>query len=652
MKVRDINDEAPIFSVKSGQQYEAEIPKDAKPGDKVLQVFASDLDSGKNGEITYKLASDKYSLFNIDPDTGIITLKMGVALIQDSSFRFAATATDKGTPSKSGQAGVIVRTITSDGPPKFPMNPFRFSVDENTRLTGMAGALSVDTLTYSILSGNTADRFKIEKNTGSVSSVKALDAEQGMKYTLVIEARDTSERRSTSNVIITVINKNDNEPMFRNAKDGLIEKVVSNKVIAGETLLTVEGYDLDVGDALTYEITDKAMKDMFEIGSNSGVIKLKKALGKPVAGKNYAEFDVRASDRGQPQPVKSKVVKIRIVFASFKADHVKIQKSVPEDSPVSSSAIVVDLPRIYPLGGYQIMYPKNHPFKISAKSGDISLTKALDFEKVQKYDIVVQENNAQDTSLYVNYKLEIKVVDMNDNAPIFDMKKRTAKVNKNARPGTQVIKLVATDKDSGDAGRISFDILTKDVPFTVNPLTHYIEVSKLNGLTKSQYAIDVRAVDGGLPQQTSKTVRLDIMVVNDPPMFGKTLYKFKVSENAKVEDIVGTVAAKSLSGIAIKYEIDPTNNKGDKFRVDDKGNIIVQRPLDYERDESSYSLVVSAQEIAASSLKSITNVIIEMSNINDNAPQFSQIVYVKAEVREDIAVNSLILKVCYTKVLS
>lgn len=633
-----------MFSVSSSRYY---IAKDALKGARVTQVVASDLDSGTNGEIIYSLTNDNFGyLFKIDPVTGVITLRDTIALVRQESHTITLTATDKGNPSKTGQSVVTVETIIKDGPPKFALDEFKFDVKENTRMMGQTKAISVDTLTYSILTGNVQNRFTIEAATGFVSSVADLDAEDGTKYLLIIQAKDTSGRTSVAQVVINVENLNDNGPVFKNAKDGLIEKVVSNQVIAGEAMLTVEGSDLDVDDALTYEITDKAQKENFEIGPQDGIIKLKKDWSKIASANTFVEFVVKASDRGTPQ--KTATVNVRIVFANFKPDHVKIVKTVPEDAPVSSSAVITDLPRIFPHGGYEIVYPKKHPFKISDKTGDITLKEMLDFEKIQKYDIVIQENNynMEEKTKYINYRLEVNVKDINDNAPVFDMKVTSGKVNSNARPGTEVIKLVASDADSGDDARISFEIVTPNVPFTVNPVTHFLEVSKQGALTKS-FAIDVKAVDSGVPSKSSNLLRLNIAVVNDPPQFEKMLYKFKVSESALVEYVVGVVKARSLSGISVMYTI-ISGNTNDKFRIDKDGRILVQRPLDYEQDPVAFSLVISAQEIALSSLKATANVIIEIIDINDNQPEFTKIVYKSLAIPEDTPVNSALLTVTAT----
>ena len=638
VKVIDVNDEAPLFSVSSSRYY---IAKDALKGQEVGRVVASDLDSGINGAIVYSLTNDNMNLFQINPETGVITLKDAISLVTQDSHSITVKATDKGAKPKTGQSVLTVETIITDGPPKFALSEFKFNVKEGSEFSGQTKAISLDTLTYSILTGNVDNRFRIDKNTGYMSSVAKLDAEQDTKYLMIIQAKDVSDRTSTAKVAINVQNLNDNGPMFKNAKDGMIEKVVSNKVVAGEVMLTVQGYDLDVDDALTYEITEK---DNFEIGPKDGIIKLKKDWSKIGSAKNVAEFKVKASDRGTPK--KTATADVRIVFSNFKPDHVKITRSVPEDSPVSSSAVITDLPRVFPRGGYQIIYPKKHPFKISATTGDITLVEKLDFEKVQGYDIVVQEDNYNkaEKTRYINYKLEVKVVDVNDNVPVFNMKSFSAKVNKNARPGTQVIKLVAKDADSGDAGLLSFEIVTPDVPFTVNPVTHYVEASKSNAFSKSQYVIDVKAVDSGVPQLSSKPIRLTIDVVNDPPLFDKTLYKFKVSETAAVEKVVGTVKARSLSGISVTYGIDK-GNTNDKFRIDNNGNIIVQRPLDHETDSSTFRLDVSAQEIALKPLKSTANVIIELVDVNDNLPRFTSIVYKPSAIPEDTPVNSVLLTV-------
>ena len=113
-------------------------------------------------------------------------------------------------------------------------------------------------------------------------------------------------------------------------------------------------------------------------------------------------------------------------------------------------------------------------------------------------------------------------------------------VNKNAQPGTSVFKLTAEDADSGNNGKIVFEIKSLEVPFDIDPTTSEIKTTSLVTLTEEWYNITVQAYDRGLQPQVSDEVTIHIKTGDNPPEFSQHLYEFKVSENSQAGKLVSS----------------------------------------------------------------------------------------------------------------
>ena len=96
----------------------------------------------------------------------------------------------------------------------------------------------------------------------------------------------------------------------------------------------------------------------------------------------------------------------------------------------------------------------------------------------------------------------------------------------------------------------------------------------------------------------SEVVSHTTRTCNLPPVFRTSAYTFSVAENSSVWTVVGTVLATDPDpGDTVTYRI-TSGNEGGKFRIRSRhyrGQILVRRPLDYER-VSSYKLTVEARD--------------------------------------------------------
>ncbi|NXR34226.1 PCD23 protein, partial [Zosterops hypoxanthus] len=194
--IRDVNDNAPKFEQ---SYYKASVWEGQSPKTDIIQVFATDLDSGLNGETEYSILSgNENATFLIDSARGILTTNTGLDYENTSSYRFLVLlASDRGTPSLNSTATVLITVLdVNDNPPVFSSPEYHVHVKESIPIGSHITEVSAKDcdaganaeITYAIISGNERGHFHLDGTTGSVTLMKTLDYEDTMKFTLVIQA--------------------------------------------------------------------------------------------------------------------------------------------------------------------------------------------------------------------------------------------------------------------------------------------------------------------------------------------------------------------------------------------------------------------------------------------------------------------------------
>lgn len=101
-------------------------------------------------------------------------------------------------------------------------------------------------------------------------------------------------------------------------------------------------------------------------------------------------------------------------------------------------------------------------FSIDSSSGSITTTKTLNAEKVTEYTFGVRAMDRGATPLSSEAIVVVTVRDVNDNAPVFNQTIYRASVYENEAAGTAVVTVLATEKDAGDNGKITYSITFGD----------------------------------------------------------------------------------------------------------------------------------------------------------------------------------------------
>ncbi|XP_064829731.1 protocadherin alpha-3-like [Oncorhynchus masou masou] len=225
--VSDVNDNPPVFTVDS---YSVLLNENANIGTTVIQVNATDLDEGSNGEVVYSFGSDVegevLECFHLDPITGEIIVTGLIDFEENNKYEIDIQASDKGAATLTTDKTVIIKIVdVNDNAPEIEVTSFSNSISEDSRPGTTVALISVNDLD-SGLNGKvvcllTEDNpFKLtsslQENMYSVVTKSPLDREKQSEYDLTIVAKDAGQPSlsSVKTISVVVSDVNDNSPEF------------------------------------------------------------------------------------------------------------------------------------------------------------------------------------------------------------------------------------------------------------------------------------------------------------------------------------------------------------------------------------------------------------------------------------------------------
>uniref|UniRef100_A0A672FMT3 Si:ch73-379j16.2 n=1 Tax=Salarias fasciatus TaxID=181472 RepID=A0A672FMT3_SALFA len=313
--VIDANDNRPVFSK---DVYTVSLDENASIGTTVIQLNATDLDEGLNGEIEYSfgktLKKKVHDTFELDSVTGEITVKGKVDFEDTELYRLDLQASDKGQPPWAAESRVMIKIRDiNDNKPEIEVTPLSNLIPEDSK-TGTVIALISVTDRDSEVNGKVTCKISdgipfdltpsIEENMYSLVTKSRLDRETATLYEITITATDCGEPQlsTVKTLSVQVADVNDNAPIFR--QNPLELYLVENNT-PGTSIFSVSAVDNDLNEnaAITYHIvrSDELQRDMtsfLNVNSENGQISALKSFDFEIL-KRF-QFQVVATDSGTP----------------------------------------------------------------------------------------------------------------------------------------------------------------------------------------------------------------------------------------------------------------------------------------------------------------------------------------------------------------
>ncbi|KAA0702516.1 Protocadherin-16 Protein dachsous -like protein 1 [Triplophysa tibetana] len=340
------------------------------------------------------------------------------------------------------------------------------------------------------------------------------------------ENHGSQQLSSTQLPSIQVIDVNEEALYFEKSE---YEAFVAENQPAGTTVLVVSASDKDQGTngVLMYSIVGEE----YSINPVTGVITTTKPLDREARGVYAVTVYVR--DGGSPPNFAKTTVRVTVLDENDNRPlfgRVYYSLEVPENQePVTFFTIVA---KDQDSGDRSDLHYKitdgDHfgQFHLDRKSGVLSTSRPLDREFTSIYTLTIEAQDQGTPSLTSTVTLDINVLDLNDNSPVFPSNSYSVEISEDAPEGSLVLKVSASDPDEGSNSQLVYFLSQESRGmFTVDQNTGRIRTATTLDREKvSSYSFKVYAMDSSAtnPHNTSAQLTVNVLDVNDNAPFFKT----------------------------------------------------------------------------------------------------------------------------------
>ena len=650
----------------------------------VFTIRTSDNDAAPNNVPWYYMVNSTDSAFAVDKTTGVVSAVKKLDLETHPMYWLWVQVKDGGTPTLASLAWLRFETLdVNDNDPVFDPASYKYKVRENTDTVFEVGAVKATDedathngkIRYSIaaVAPSNPGVFEINPTSGMVSTSGPVDRENVVVYTLTVTASDlgTPSRSTNTTVEVEVIDANDNDPIF-----GQIEYRVTHREqrSGGEEVVKISSTDRDAGpnQAVVYAIASGDTDSAFKIDPTSGQISTTKPLDRETVGEYI--LVIAATDQAVDPTLRNvakvnvyvDVVDINDFSPTFKP--ATYAKDVPENTAVTSEIL-----RVYASDKdeganmnltYSIVSGDKGRFTmrtLDSTTGILTLADVLDRERAgeDSYSIVVEAKDGATPPRSTNVIVVLTITDINDNTPIFTKLEYTANLTENVALKTLVGTVSASDLDIDANQEIEYAIVRGNTKarFAIDKKSGAVTVNdEIDREDIPSFDLVISATDQGAPSLTATTtMRITIVDENDNAPKFDTASPTKLqlaeydersfdAENASFSETFGpvsnnTASATQLSGVSQRIRLVATFNVTDKdeisvfrfyianikpaahFRIDAAtGQLFINYPLDRET-WPRYEMVIRVDDNATTTLSTHHKLVIDITDINDNAPQ-------------------------------
>ncbi|XP_053349522.1 neural-cadherin [Clarias gariepinus] len=656
--INDINNNKPVFEECHNYSLNALVPENQPPGTVVLRVQAHDADTGVNGEVKYGIMQRDGASpgFTIDPNTGVISTAVSFDRERQREYTLSVTATDQAEEPLIGICQITVLIgDQNDNDPKFENSRYQYFLREDTPVgTSFLRAAAHDddqgtnsAIMYS-LTHQTPAYLHINPSTGWVYVNHPIS--QTSRISQQIMATDGGNRSSSVDLTVIITNMHNQPPQWEQEEYWV---TIPENTVRDSKIVTIKATS-PLGDPrVTYnleegQVPETNMPVRFYIKPNRKDSSASILVAEPLDYETTRFFTLRV----RVQNVAA------VPLASFTTVYVNItdvndnvpffmsstyEATVPEGAEIGTSVAQVsasDLDSgLHGMVNYIILKDQSGDsqfFSINPYTGIIHTRATFDREQKSSYLIEVQSQDSSESArpgqqgqpnsdtAYVR----IFVTDVNDNAPAFSLPVYEISVEEDKEVGYVVITVTANDEDEGANAKLRYQITSGNTmgTFDVEPEIGTIFIAqRLDYERVQRYHLRLVASDGKWENQT--VVIINIINQNDEaPIFSQTEYHTSVTEElielpVLVLEVSATDPDQEADQSAVRYSLHG-QGAGSEFTIEElTGKIYAQKRLDRE-ERSAWRFLVLATDENGDGLTGFADVLVEVRDINDNAPQF------------------------------
>nr|XP_023698681.1 protocadherin gamma-A6-like isoform X22 [Paramormyrops kingsleyae] len=432
------------------------------------------------------------------------------------------------------------------------------------------------------------DHFRLAVSTSTYGGKYAelileneLDREQKEELTLLLTAADggTPQRSGTLQIHVTVLDANDNIPVF---SQSVYKAILPENSPMNTVVVIVSASDADEGanGEVTYEfsrISEKAKK-AFSINDKTGEIK----VSGPIDFEEGSSYEIRIDSKdGAGLSSQAKLI-IEIIDVNDNAPEIflkSLNNPIPEDAvPGTEVGLINVQDKDSEENGQVRCTIKQHvPFKLiqSIKNYYSLVTTAeLDREVLSGYNITITASDEGSPPLSSSKTIQLSVSDVNDNPPVFHEGTYSTYVSENNQPGTSICSVTARDPDWKQNGTVVYSLLPTDINgfsvssfFSMNGDTGVIHAVKSFDYEQVRsFKVHVVASDNGSPPLRSN-VTVSVFITDQNDNSPQILYPDPSGSSVMTELVPKAAHAGSLVSKVIAVDADSGQNAWLSYQI-------------------------------------------------------------------------------------